>query len=71
MLILTGGAGFIGANLLRQLNRLGFTDILIVDNVEKSRKWANLVECSFGNYIHKDYLWQGLARIPQEFRNSI
>jgi hypothetical protein len=43
MLILTGGAGFISANLMRQLNRLGFTDILIVDNVAKSRKWANLV----------------------------
>ena len=65
MLILTGGAGFIGANLLRQLNRLGFTDILIVDNVAKSRKWANLVGCSFANYIHKDFLWQWLGENPE------
>ena len=60
MILLTGGAGFIGANLLRQLNRLGIKDILIVDNVAKSRKWANLVGCTFCNYIHKDGLWQWL-----------
>jgi ADP-L-glycero-D-manno-heptose 6-epimerase len=61
MVILTGGAGFIGANLLRRLNRMGFTEILIVDNIAKSRKWANLVGCSFANYIHKDSLWQWLG----------
>ena len=64
MIVLTGGAGFIGANLLRQLNRLGFKEILVVDNVAKSRKWANLVGCTFCNYIHKDSLWQWLTDNP-------
>jgi ADP-L-glycero-D-manno-heptose 6-epimerase len=64
MIILTGGAGFIGANLLRELNLQGFTDILVVDNIAKSRKWANLVGCTFSRYIHKDSLWQWLADNP-------
>ena len=33
MIIVTGGAGFIGSNLVHELNRAGEADILIVDNL--------------------------------------
>ncbi|EJS88172.1 ADP-L-glycero-D-mannoheptose-6-epimerase [Pasteurella multocida subsp. multocida str. Anand1_cattle] len=32
MIIVTGGAGFIGSNIVKALNELGRTDILVVDN---------------------------------------
>jgi len=57
MIILTGGAGFIGSNILRRLNSLGLTDILIVDNMKSADKYRNLVDKSFADYVPKqDFL---------------
>lgn len=52
--IVTGGAGFIGSNIVKKLNELGEDNILIVDNLNCSEKWKNLVDLSFEDYIHKD-----------------
>ena len=38
MIIVTGGAGFIGSNLVRGLNEHGYQEILIVDNLEDNQK---------------------------------
>ena len=54
MIVITGGAGFIGSNLLWKFNQEGFTDILIVDNIQKSEKWKNLVNLKYSSYLHKD-----------------
>jgi len=54
MIILTGGAGFIGSVLLKRLNDEGHTDILIVDSLDTSEKWKNLVGKKFEDYCHKD-----------------
>ncbi|CAN5467388.1 ADP-glyceromanno-heptose 6-epimerase [soil metagenome] len=57
MIILTGGAGFVGSNLLKRLNAEGETDILVVDNLKKSDKYRNLVGAKFADYISKaDFL---------------
>ena len=53
-IIVTGGAGFIGANVVKRLNELGEDKIFIVDNLSISEKWKNLVDLSFEDYIHKD-----------------
>lgn len=53
-IVVTGGAGFIGANLVKRLNQLGEERILIVDNLGKTEKWKNLVDINFEDYIHKD-----------------
>ena len=52
--ILTGGAGFIGSCLLWKLNRKGIKDIIVVDHMEKSEKWKNLVGKDFEGYLEKD-----------------
>lgn len=58
MIIVTGGAGFIGSNLIRGLNRAGHRDILVVDNLQKGEKFVNLLGCDFLNYQDKKDFWQ-------------
>lgn len=54
MIIVTGGAGFIGSAMLAKLNEHGETDIFVVDELSTSSKWKNLVGKRFTDYIHKD-----------------
>lgn len=54
MLVVTGGAGFIGSNLVRALNRSGMRDIVVVDDLTDGRKFANLVGCDVADYFDKD-----------------
>ncbi len=54
MIIVTGGAGFIGSAFVWKLNQEGIEDILIVDELAESDKWENLVGLRYQNYIHKE-----------------
>ncbi len=54
MIIVTGGAGFIGSNLIKGLNASGRSDVLVVDNLTKGEKFRNLVDLDFLDYIDKD-----------------
>lgn len=54
MIVVTGGAGFIGSNIVRGLNLRGETNILIVDNLGKGDKYKNLIGLKFHDYIHMD-----------------
>lgn len=57
MIIVTGGAGFIGSNLVYELNQRGETQILIVDNLTNAAKFKNLVGLKAVDYIDKqDFL---------------
>lgn len=59
MILVTGGAGFIGSVLAKQLNVLGHTDLVIVDKLESSSKWKNLRGIKYLEYIHADELFSG------------
>src|SRR5271170_6486637 len=58
MIILTGGAGFIGSNLLGALNAKGVTDVLVVDRVGDSSR--NLKDLRFSDFMR-----------PEEFRRAL
>ena len=60
MLIVTGGAGFIGSNLVHELNAHGITDILVVDNFANARKFQNLLGARYVDCMDK-----------REFRRAI
>lgn len=53
-IIVTGGAGFIGSALVWRLNQLGYNDITIVDRLDESEKWKNLVPLKFEDYVDAD-----------------
>jgi len=53
MFIVTGGAGFVGSNLVRELNRRGHTDILVVDNLARAEKARNLADLTLSDYMDK------------------
>lgn len=62
MIVVTGGAGFIGSNLVRGLNRRGFTNIMVVDDLTEGDKFVNLVDCQIADYMHKDDFRQRLLQ---------
>lgn len=54
MIIVTGGAGFIGSNIARGLNDLGIEDIIIIDDLKNASKHKNLNRIKFLDYIDKE-----------------
>jgi ADP-L-glycero-D-manno-heptose 6-epimerase len=65
MIIVTGGAGFIGSAFVWKLNSEGIDDILIVDELGEAEKWKNLVNRRYMDYIHKDVFLR-MIRSPQD-----
>ena len=53
-IVVTGAAGFIGANLVKALNARGTTNIIAVDNLSRADKFKNLVDCQIADYLDKD-----------------
>lgn len=51
--IVTGGAGFIGSNLVRALNQRGYTDIIVVDHLNHPAKQRNLDRLTYKSYYDK------------------
>ncbi|WFB35620.1 ADP-glyceromanno-heptose 6-epimerase [Kiritimatiellota bacterium B12222] len=58
--IITGAAGFIGRNLVAELNARGETDLLLVDELGTSEKWKNLVGLEYED------IWD-----PETFREAV
>jgi ADP-L-glycero-D-manno-heptose 6-epimerase len=54
MIVVTGGAGFIGSAIVWKLNQLGENKIIIVDELGTDDKWKNLVSLKFEDFVHKD-----------------
>jgi ADP-L-glycero-D-manno-heptose 6-epimerase len=53
MYIVTGGAGFIGSNLVHELNRCGIGEILVVDHFADPQKLINLHGAKFVDFMDK------------------
>lgn len=54
MIIVTGGAGFIGSAVVWKLNKMGIDDIIIVDRLGIGDKWKNLNGLNYADVLHKD-----------------
>jgi ADP-L-glycero-D-manno-heptose 6-epimerase len=54
MIIVTGGAGMIGSNIVAALNAEGISDILVVDDLTDGHKIANLADLQIADYLDKD-----------------
>ena len=54
MIIVTGGAGFIGSNIVKALNAMGRTDIIVVDDLSDGRQFYNISDCDIADYLDKD-----------------
>jgi ADP-L-glycero-D-manno-heptose 6-epimerase len=66
LIIVTGGAGFIGSNLIQELNRIGEHDILVVDNLTPAPnlsgpKFLNLGGAQYADYMDKTEFRGALA----------
>lgn len=53
MIVVTGGAGFIGSAIVWKLNQLGKSNIIIVDELGKDEKWKNLVGLKYEDFVNK------------------
>ena len=62
MIIVTGGAGFIGSAIVWRLNQRGEEDIIVVDHLGSSEKWKNLVALRFRDYLDRDVFMDRLER---------
>ena len=60
--IVTGAAGFIGRNVVQELNTRGFENILLVDRLGDTDKWKNLVGLRYDDFLDKDDFRRSLTR---------
>ena len=66
MIVVTGGAGFIGANLVKRLNRETSEDIVVVDDLTDGHKFRNLVDLDIADYLDRADFQQRLTQ-PSAF----
>jgi ADP-L-glycero-D-manno-heptose 6-epimerase len=54
LIVVTGGAGFIGSNLVKALNARGRSDVLVVEDLRNGRKLLNLADCEILDLVDRD-----------------
>jgi ADP-L-glycero-D-manno-heptose 6-epimerase len=60
--VVTGAAGFIGSNLVRGLNGLGYNNIVAVDDLTQGDKFKNLIGCRISDYVDKTTFYDDFSR---------
>ncbi len=60
-IVVTGAAGFIGANLIKGLNARGLTDIIAVDDLTQGDKFRNLADLHITDYVDADTFYDDYA----------
>jgi ADP-L-glycero-D-manno-heptose 6-epimerase len=65
MIIVTGGAGFIGSCLISKLNREGYRDVVAVDDFSKPEKNANLDQKSLTARVDREHFFEWIEGYEQ------
>jgi ADP-L-glycero-D-manno-heptose 6-epimerase len=60
MLLVTGGAGFIGSNVVASLNEAGRTDVAVCDTLGSDDKWHNLQKRQLADFVPPSELFAWL-----------
>lgn len=60
MLLVTGGAGFIGSNVVASLNEAGRADVAVNDRLGCDEKWRNLAKREIADFVPPEDLWAWL-----------
>lgn len=60
LIVVTGGAGFIGSGVVRHLNDQGLHRVIVVDELRNTEKWKNLVGKKFTDVLAKSQLFSWL-----------
>lgn len=60
LIVVTGGAGFIGSGVIRYLNDKGHKNLVVIDEMGQTEKWKNLVGKQFADIIEKDQFFKWL-----------
>lgn len=70
MIVVTGGAGFVGSNIVAALNARGESDIVVVDDLRDGDKFVNLADLAIADFIDKDAFLDLLEHGGQSERPS-
>jgi ADP-L-glycero-D-manno-heptose 6-epimerase len=70
MFIVTGGAGFIGSNIIEMLNGKGISDIIVVDDLTNGSKFENITDLNIADYLDKQDFLDIILR-QEEFSSPI
>lgn len=66
MIIVTGGAGFVGSNLVKKLNKNGFRDIIIVDDLNDIDKMNNLLGIEFFDFVDYEDFFANISLFKRD-----
>lgn len=66
MIVVTGGAGFIGSNIVAGLQERGSTDIVVIDRLGRDEKWRNLAKRQICDIVPPENLWSYLQQHVEE-----
>ena len=70
MIIITGGAGFIGSNMITALNARGEDDIMVVDDLKDGTKFVNIADQRISDYLDKNLFQQKIESNTMDLKIS-
>ncbi|MBL4693307.1 MAG: ADP-glyceromanno-heptose 6-epimerase [Magnetovibrio sp.] len=68
MYVVTGGAGFIGSNIVWALEQRGDSKIVVVDRMRSGDKWKNIAKRELFDVVHPDDLGEFLDRYGEAIK---
>ncbi|KAL5357794.1 hypothetical protein BJX96DRAFT_182328 [Aspergillus floccosus] len=71
MIVVTGGAGFVGSNIVKALNERNRKDIVVVDDMNDGSKFVNLVDCEIADYLDADDFRKAICANTLGFRPEV